>query len=69
MIIDPYGEILAETWRADDDMVVADLDAERLNRCFGQRLIQSRRPDLYGMIAVPTGKEQDTRRIRFPKGK
>jgi hypothetical protein len=28
MILDPYGEILAETWRADDEMVIADLDAE-----------------------------------------
>jgi predicted amidohydrolase len=66
MILDPYGEILAETWKADDDMVIADLDAERLNMSLGQRLIQSRRPDLYGMIAVPTGKEKDTRTIRFP---
>ncbi|UCB46519.1 MAG: nitrilase family protein [Spirochaetota bacterium] len=69
MILDPYGEILAETWRADDDMVVADLDADRLHMSLGQRLIQSRRPDLYGIIAVPTGKEQDTRKIRFPVNK
>ncbi|MGI6208173.1 MAG: nitrilase family protein, partial [Anaerolineae bacterium] len=27
MILDPYGRILAETWKAADDMVVADLDA------------------------------------------
>jgi N-carbamoylputrescine amidase len=68
MILDPYGEILAETWKADDDMVIADLEADRLTMCLGQRLIQSRRPELYGMIAVPTGKEEDTRKIRFPDG-
>jgi predicted amidohydrolase len=27
MILDPYGRILAETWKAGDDMVVADLNA------------------------------------------
>ena len=24
MILDPYGRVLAETWKADDDMVVAE---------------------------------------------
>ena len=27
MILDPYGRILAETWKAGDAMVIADLDA------------------------------------------
>ena len=30
MILDPYGRILAETWKADDAMVIADLDASLL---------------------------------------
>mgnify|MGYP002065198404 CR=1 FL=1 len=30
MIIDPYGRIIAETWRAADEMVVADLDGSRI---------------------------------------
>jgi hypothetical protein len=30
MILAPHGRILAETWKADDDMVVADLDASLL---------------------------------------
>jgi len=67
MILDPYGQILVETWRADDDMVVADLDARRLENCTGRRWIRSRRPDLYGPLTVPTGNEQDTRTLRFAK--
>lgn len=67
MILDPYGEILVETWRADDEMVVADLDASLLDRCTGYRWIKSRRPDLYGSLTVPTGKEEDTRKVRFAR--
>jgi len=65
LILDPYGRILAETGRADDDMVVADLDASLLNECTGRRWIKTRRPELYKPLAVPTGIEQDTRSVRF----
>ena len=37
MILDPYGRILAETWKADDDMVIADLDASLLEHSTGAR--------------------------------
>ena len=67
MIIDPYGRILAETWRAGDDMVVADLDAALLENATGRRWIKTRRPELYGEIAQPTGQEVDTRNVRFDK--
>lgn len=66
MILDPYGEILSETGKASDDMVVADLDASLLPLCSGQRWMKSRRPELYGPITQRTGKEQDTRTVRFP---
>lgn len=65
MIIDPYGRIIAETWQAGDDMVVADLDHSLLVENTGQRWIKTRRPELYGPLAVPTGKEEDTRAVRF----
>ena len=65
MIIDPYGRILAETWKAGDDMVVADLDAALLSESTGSRWIRTRRPDLYQPLTVPTGMEQDTRDVRF----
>jgi len=65
MILDPYGRILAETCKADDDMVTADLDASLLEQCTGKRWIRTRRPELYGPLTVPTGCEQDTRKVRF----
>jgi predicted amidohydrolase len=65
MIIDPYGRILAETCKADDDMVIADLDLSLLEECTGRRWIRTRRPELYGPLTVPTGMERDTRSVRF----
>jgi len=65
MIIDPYGRIIAETWRAAEEMVVADLEISLLENCTGRRWIRSRRPELYGPLAVPTGLEKDTRTLRF----
>ncbi len=67
MILDPYGRILAETWRADDDIVVADLDAALIEESTGRRWIRTRRPELYGPLTVPTGLERDTRSVRFDK--
>ncbi len=65
MIIDPYGRILVETWKAGDDMVVADLNAELLDVSTGRRWIRTRRPELYTPLTVPTGVERDTREVRF----
>jgi predicted amidohydrolase len=67
MIIDPYGRILVETWKAGDDMVIADLDPSLLDQSTGRRWIRTRRPELYGPLTVPTGLEQDTRSVRFDK--
>jgi predicted amidohydrolase len=65
MIIDPYGRILAETWKAGDDLVVADLDASLLETATGRRWIKTRRPELYGALTERTGLEEDTRSVRF----
>ncbi|MGE5198416.1 MAG: nitrilase family protein [Rhodospirillaceae bacterium] len=65
MILDPYGRVLAETWEAGDAMVVADLDARLLEHSTGSRWISTRRPELYGPLTVLTGKEKDTRAVRF----
>jgi len=67
MILDVYGRVLAETWKADDVMVVADLDASLQDQSTGRRWMKTRRPDLYGPIAESTGNEQDTRAVRFDK--
>jgi predicted amidohydrolase len=65
MILDPYGEILVETWRADDEMVIADLDADVIATSSGRRWLAARRPELYRPLAVPTGRERETRVVRF----
>jgi predicted amidohydrolase len=68
MILDPYGRILAETDRAGDEMVVAELDGTLRERATGTRWIKARRPELYGPLTVPTGRERDTRSVRFEYG-
>jgi predicted amidohydrolase len=65
MILDPYGEIIAETRKAGDDMVVADLDASLLPMSSGRRWMRARRPELYGSLTQRTGQEQETRQVRF----
>ena len=65
MILDPYGRILAETGKAGDDMVVADLDASLLEKATGRLWMQARRPELYRDLCVPTGHERDTRQLKL----
>lgn len=65
MILDPYGRILVETCAAGDDMVIADLDASLLEQATGHLWIQARRPELYGPLAEKTGRERDTRQLKF----
>jgi len=65
MILDPYGDVLTETSKAGDDMVLADLKTETRHMCTGVRWIRSRRPELYDAIATPTGREKDIRTVRF----
>jgi len=65
MVLDPYGRILAETWKAGDDMVVADLDASLLEKATGRLWLQARRPDLYRELCVPTGRERDTHDLKY----
>jgi predicted amidohydrolase len=65
MILDPYGRILAETWKAGDDMVIADLDPSLREENTGQRWIKTRRPELYADLAKSTGLEEDVRQVRM----
>jgi len=72
MILDCYGRILAETWKAEDRLVVADLDLDLLPLCTGRRWIRARRPELYGLLTQRLGHELDPRAARFssaPVGK
>jgi predicted amidohydrolase len=64
MILDPYGRVLSETWRAADELVVAHLQARLRENCSGVRWIRARRPALYGPLTQPTGREVDMRTAR-----
>jgi predicted amidohydrolase len=65
MILDPYGDILAESDSIGDDMVIADLDLDLIPSSTGRRWIKTRRPNLYDMLHKPLGIEEDTRTVRF----
>lgn len=67
MILDPYGRILAETWKAEDRLVVAELDLGLLPLSTGRRWIRGRRPELYGLLTKPIGHELDPRAARFSR--
>jgi predicted amidohydrolase len=65
MVLDPYGRVLVSTSKAEDDMVTCDLDARLLDNCTGRRWLKARRPGLYGPLTATTGRERDTRLVRF----
>ena len=47
MIIDPFGDIIAECRALGNDFVTATLTAEKLSQSGGYRYIKSRKPELY----------------------
>ncbi len=47
MVIDPFGDILAECRSFDDSFVTATITHEKLNNAGGNRYIKARRPVLY----------------------
>ena len=47
MILDPFGDILAECRTLNDNFVTAELTPEKLTLGGGTRYLQARRPDLY----------------------
>jgi predicted amidohydrolase len=57
MILDPYGEVLAECRSLEDEVVVAGCTPEKLKLAGGYRYRRARRPELYKDIL---GTEHDT---------
>jgi predicted amidohydrolase len=60
MILDPFGDVLAECRQLGDDIAIAMLTREKLAQAGGSRYIKARRPGLYGdILAAPhTGVQQ-----------
>lgn len=50
MILDPFGDIVAECRNLGDDLVTSTLAPEKLHDAGGYRYRKARRPDLYGKI-------------------
>ena len=50
MIIDPYGDVIAECRSFDDDIAVATCTSDKLEKAGGFRYKQARRPELYREI-------------------
>ena len=50
MILDPFGDIVSECRKLDEDLVTATLHREKLKQAGGYRYRKARRPDLYGQI-------------------
>jgi predicted amidohydrolase len=47
MIIDPFGDIVAECRKLGDDLATALITPEKLSQAGGARYVKARRPDLY----------------------
>jgi predicted amidohydrolase len=59
MIVDPFGDIIAECRSFDNDIAVALITPEKLTDAGGYRYIKARKPELYGdIIAKPHKSEQ-----------
>ncbi len=53
LILDPFGEIVAECRRLGDEAVSATLDPGKIDAASGQSYIRARRTDLYGDLIEP----------------
>lgn len=58
MIIDPFGDIMAECKILGNDFVIAELTPEKLTQAGGHRYILARRPELYRHILGGNHKSQ-----------
>jgi predicted amidohydrolase len=59
MIVDPFGDVIAECRTFDDSFVTANLTPEKLIQAGGLRYIKARRPELYrDIIGQPHQSEQ-----------
>jgi predicted amidohydrolase len=53
MILDPFGEVIAECRALGNDVAVATLIPEKLGQASGASYIRARRPDLYASMVKP----------------
>jgi predicted amidohydrolase len=61
MIIDPFGEIIAECHKLDDDVTVALCTADKVKQSSGRRYLRARRPELYKELVAPSAQAAVTK--------
>jgi predicted amidohydrolase len=59
MILDPSGEVIAESHELGDDVVIGLLTADALADAPGRRYLRARRPELYGPLVAPHPRGHD----------
>lgn len=62
MILDPFGEVIAECRQLADEVVVATLVPEKLDLASGASYIRARRPELYQSMTAPNPHLQPNKR-------
>ncbi len=53
MVLDPFGEVIAECTQLGDDLCIGVCTPEKLQRASGQRYLRARRPELYELFVRP----------------
>jgi predicted amidohydrolase len=69
MIIDPFGNIMAECRNFEDSFVIAEITPDKLTQAGGYRYTKARRPELYrDIIGQPHTSEQNVVWVDMEKG-
>jgi predicted amidohydrolase len=50
MVIDPYGDVIAECTSLENEIAIAEVSEDKLKLAGGYRYIKARKPELYGDI-------------------
>ncbi|REJ95446.1 MAG: nitrilase [Planctomycetota bacterium] len=53
MVLDPFGEVIAECHRLGDDACVGLCTRDKIDVSSGRRYLRARRPELYGKLVEP----------------
>lgn len=54
MVLDPFGEVIAECRALGDDLCIGVCTREKLDLSSGRRYLRARRPELYGKLVEPS---------------
>lgn len=61
MVLDPFGEVIAECHQLGDDICIGVCTREKLEVASGRRYIRARRPELYDRLLEPPTEPPVTR--------